>query len=178
MRDASETVFVGRPPHDNASGHCFYREHSYSVVKIVPLTSEDPLTRRRPQRQPQQQQRPRHGGDDDQRSVSPCTPANFYGRPPKNEEGILVSPLSSGGDCGGKRKLKSSRRVVRPLSLPPSLPSPQFPFMGELFSYLNVAETAPAARAMCGNDDELLRHTSNIIEDGITEASSMAQVLG
>ena len=50
--------------------------------------------------------------------------------------------------------------------------------MGELFSYLNVAETAPAARAMCGNDDELLRHTSNIIEDGITEASSMAQVLG
>ena len=122
--------------------------------------------------------------DDDQRiglggDGLSCNPANFYSSSrlrPKNEEGILVSPLSSGdGDGGGgdgKRKLKSSRR---PLSLPLCL-RPQFPFMGELFSYLNVAETAAAAEATGGSgggEDELL-HGGNIIEarGTTTEASS------
>ena len=117
------------------------------------LTSDDLLTHRR-----SQQQQPRNGG---RGHGSSCDPANFYGRP-KNEEGILVSPLSSGGGGGGgggKRKLKLEEQ-----------PSP---FMGELFSYLNVAETATAA-AMGG--DELPPHSGNIIEERRTEASSLAQV--
>ena len=115
------------------------------------LTSDDLLTHRRSQQQ-QQQQQPRNGG---RGHGSSCDPANFYGRP-KNEEGILVSPLSSGGG-GGKRKLKLEEQ-----------PSP---FMGELFSYLNVAETAAAM-----GGDELPPHSGNIIEERRTEASSLAQV--
>ena len=133
----------------------------------MPLTSKDLLTHRKPQ---QQQLQPRNAGDNDQHGGGgrgpSCKNTNFYGLPrrppPKNEEGILVSPLlSGGGGGGGKRKFKSGSRRRGPL-----------PFMAELFSYLNVAETAAAM-----GGDELL-HSGKIIEERGTEASSLAQVLG
>ena len=46
------------------------------------------------------------------------------------------------------------------------------PFMGELFSYLNVAETA------MGGDELLVLQSGNIIGERGTEASSLPQVLG
>ena len=44
--------------------------------------------------------------------------------------------------------------------------------MGELFSYLNVAETA------MGGDELLVLQSGNIIGERGTEASSLPQVLG
>ena len=115
-----------------------------SLARSIAIVSrkDGAVTRKGPlltHRTPRQQQPP-NAVDDDQRiglggDGLSCNPANFYSSSrlrPKNEEGILVSPLSSGdGDGGGgdgKRKLKSSRR---PLSLP--LPPTAVPLYGRTF---------------------------------------------